>query len=264
MLAKKFSTEATKSELIELEELMRLYPELIHSTQHIENIWEIPAIDSTQEAKEAFINHITKMNNAGIDIGLWQKQNTKHSIDIKSPQPFYKKKWFPLLTAACIVAVIVTLFTKNVFTKHTIPKQTTTNEVTTNNGSKSKLVLPDGSTVWLNADSKLTYEKDFGPAGREVSLEGEAYFDVKKMPGVPFIIHTKVIQVKVVGTAFNVKSYSDEPTTETSLVRGQVEITVNKRPGDKYILLPNNKLVVANNIEEGKNIARGKGGDTNT
>jgi ferric-dicitrate binding protein FerR (iron transport regulator) len=252
LLAKKFSTEATKSELIELEELMRLYPELISSAQHIQNIWEIPAKDNNQEAKEAFINHISRMSNAAIDISAWQKQKTDNSIEIKSEEPFYKKRWFPWLTAACIVAIIATLFTKNIFTKQQITGDSLVNEVTTHNGSKSKIVLPDGSTVWLNADSKLTYEKDFGEVGRHVTLEGEAFFDVKKIPGVPFIIQTKVIHVKVLGTAFNIKSYSNEPTTETSLVRGQVEITVNKRPGDKYILLPNNKLVVANETEEEK------------
>ena len=252
LLAKKFSTEATKSELIELEELMRLYPELQNSAQYVQNIWEIPVKDNEQASKEAFINHIHKMSNAGVDISTWEKQEANNILEIKPRESFYKKRWFTWLAAACIVAVIVTLVTKNVFTKQAITADAITNEVTTNNGSKSKLVLPDGSTVWLNADSKLTYEKDFGVSGRHVTLEGEAFFDVKKMPAIPFIIQTKVIQVKVLGTAFNVKSYGDELTTETSLVRGKVEITINKRPEEKHILLPNNKLVVANEIDENK------------
>ena len=250
LLAKKFSTEATKSELIELEELMRLYPELISSAQHVQNIWDMPVKENMQASKEEFIEQLHKMYSAGIDISTWEKAGPSEGIKFQSNEQLFKKRWFPWLAAACIVAVIAILFTKNIVTKQKITVDSLANEVATQNGSKSKVVLPDGSTVWLNADSKLTYEKDFGKAGRRVTLEGEAFFDVKKLPGVPFIIKTKVIEVKVLGTAFNIKSYSNELTTETSLVRGQVEITVNKRPGDKYILKPNNKLIVANEAEE--------------
>ena len=84
------------------------------------------------------------------------------------------------------------------------------NEVSTQPGSKSKIQLPDGSTVWLNAGSKLTYTKDFGKEIREVTLIGEAFFDVTKMKEKPFIIHTSSINIKVLGTAFNVKAYPED------------------------------------------------------
>jgi hypothetical protein len=108
--------------------------------------------------------------------------------------------------------------------------------------------LPDGSSVWLNASSNLTYDKDFGKELREVNLTGEAFFDVVKDPSHPFIIHTKVIDVKVLGTEFNVKAYPNDAFTETSLIRGSVEITVKNRPNEKHYLRPNEKMSVANNI----------------
>jgi ferric-dicitrate binding protein FerR (iron transport regulator) len=81
---------------------------------------------------------------------------------------------------------------------------------------------------------------------REVTLEGEAYFEVVKDSEHPFIIHTKVVDVKVLGTEFNVKAYPDDKVTETSLIRGSVELTVKNRNNEKIYLKPNEKIVVLN------------------
>ena len=126
------------------------------------------------------------------------------------------------------------------------------NEIATLPGTHSKTILPDGSTVWLNAGSKLTYNKNFNTATREVELSGEAYFDVKKDEHHPFIIHTSAMHIKVLGTAFNVKSYPGDKSSETSLIRGSIEVTMNNRPQEKIILHPSEKLVVMNRIETKK------------
>ena len=119
-------------------------------------------------------------------------------------------------------------------------------EITTKYGSNTQLILPDGSTVWLNAGSKLNYEKINETGLREVYLTGEAFFDVVKNPQRPFIIHTSSIDIKVLGTSFNVKAYPDDKTVETSLIRGSVEVTVKNRPEEKYLLKPNQKLILFN------------------
>ncbi|MDQ6610580.1 MAG: FecR family protein, partial [Bacteroidota bacterium] len=118
-----------------------------------------------------------------------------------------------------------------------------TAEVFTRPGSRTKLILPDGSEVWLNAGSRLTYQQPFGDATRSVNLIGEAFFDVVKS-NKPFIIYTGGVQIKVLGTAFNVRSYPNEKKIETSLVRGRVEVTLDKSPEKKYILKPNEKLTL--------------------
>jgi ferric-dicitrate binding protein FerR (iron transport regulator) len=129
-----------------------------------------------------------------------------------------------------------------------LPKEITEfakNEISTKNGSKTSLVLPDGTKVWLNASSELTYEKNYGNKLREVTLSGEAYFDVVKNKEKPFIIHTSKMDIKVLGTVFNVKCYPGEKTTETSLVRGSIEVTLKDRV-EKIMLKPNEKLIINN------------------
>lgn len=93
-------------------------------------------------------------------------------------------------------------------------------------GQKAKIELPDGSSVWLNSGSKIKYSSDFNKKNREIDLSGEAYFEVQKNTGKPFIVHTPILDVKVTGTKFNVNAYSEEPSIETSLVEGKVEINV--------------------------------------
>ena len=101
----------------------------------------------------------------------------------------------------------------------------------------------------------MTYDQQFGVSNRNVSLSGEAYFDVRKNK-TPFIIQAGALKIKVLGTVFNVKSYPNEKTTETSLIEGRVEITHDKRPDLKFTLKPNEKLIVANNPDEVKEEAQ--------
>jgi ferric-dicitrate binding protein FerR (iron transport regulator) len=113
------------------------------------------------------------------------------------------------------------------------------------NGSRTRSLLADGTTVWLNAGSKLFVENDFNGATREVLLEGEAFFDVVKKPGQPFIVHTSGIDIKVLGTAFNVKAYVEDTAVETTLYRGIVQVFRQDDAVTKPIeLRPNEKLVL--------------------
>jgi transmembrane sensor len=91
-------------------------------------------------------------------------------------------------------------------------------------GAKSNIELPDGTKVCLNAGSTLKYSSDYNSLSRDIYLEGEAFFDVKKKPEMPFNVRTSEIDIKVLGTAFNVKAYPDEATIETTIIRGTVNI----------------------------------------
>jgi transmembrane sensor len=114
-------------------------------------------------------------------------------------------------------------------------------------GQKSMLLLADGTKVWLNADSRLNYAKDFGTGStREVYLEGEAFFDVASNPAKPFLVHTSAISIKVLGTAFNVKSYAIDKTIETTLVHGKVSINKkgsNDQEDGVLVLKPNQRAI---------------------
>ncbi len=111
-------------------------------------------------------------------------------------------------------------------------------------GSRSNLILTDGTSVWLNAGSRLSYSKNFGENDRLVHLEGEAYFDVTSNPSNPFIVRTMHLDVKAFGTVFNVKAYSDEDVTETLLVSGRVEVSVVDRSiKAEPVLLSQNQMI---------------------
>jgi len=108
---------------------------------------------------------------------------------------------------------------------------------------KKSFVLPDGSKVILNADSKLSVDAGFGEKERRIHLDGEAFFDVAHNASKPFIVQTSRMDVKVLGTAFNVKAYTTDDLFETSLIRGSIELSLKKehktvmlRPHEKYVL----------------------------
>ncbi len=114
-------------------------------------------------------------------------------------------------------------------------------------GSKSRVVLPDGSVVNLNSGSSLKYSSsDFNSANRSVLLTGEGFFSVTKDSARPFYVITPGIKVKVLGTTFNIKAYPDENIEEATLVSGMVEIYASSdktEKGKSIVLKPNQKAV---------------------
>ena len=103
-------------------------------------------------------------------------------------------------------------------------------------GTFYHLVLSDGTKVWLNADSKIKYPVSFGQDKREVSLRGEGYFEVAKDSSRPFIVSTDKMDVKVLGTTFDVNTYEDEGKSFVVLVEGLVEVSAGK--GESRIITP--------------------------
>ncbi|SMC40925.1 FecR family protein [Pedobacter africanus] len=131
---------------------------------------------------------------------------------------------------------------------------TKNNSLSTARGETYRLRLPDGTLVWINAATTLSYPASFaGMKTRTVKLNGEAYFEVSKDKSHPFIVETAKQQVRVLGTHFNINSYADEGQTLTTLLEGAVEIndkTVLK-PGEQARLADNGNLSVAQaNVEE--------------
>ena len=102
----------------------------------------------------------------------------------------------------------------------------TWNTIVVPRGGIYSLVLDDGSTVFLNSESELSYPVVFTGDSREVTLKGEAYFEVKPMTEKPFIVHAGTLATKVLGTTFNMMAYADEPEIQTTLISGKVEVTI--------------------------------------
>lgn len=116
-------------------------------------------------------------------------------------------------------------------------------------GEKARLVLPDGSRVLLNAGSRITYTSDFDKRDRRLELDGEAYFEVRKNQGKPFIVATSYLDVRVTGTMFNVNAYADEPSVVASLVEGSVDVTLHT-DRRTYRLTPGHSLALAKHSGE--------------
>ncbi len=96
-------------------------------------------------------------------------------------------------------------------------------------GKRSVLTLSDGTRIWLNSGSKLVYPSHFDKGRREVYLEGQAYFSVTHAEDAPFLVHTKDMEVKVLGTEFDVSAYDDDPYTATVLTKGSVELSTQRQ-----------------------------------
>lgn len=108
-------------------------------------------------------------------------------------------------------------------------------------GVRKKVSLDDGTQVWLNVGSHLTYPANISSSNREVYLRGEAFFEVAQQATHPFVIHTADLNVQVLGTRFNVKAYEGEGSIETTLVEGRVAIS---RHGNSLVLEPGEKAIL--------------------
>lgn len=114
-------------------------------------------------------------------------------------------------------------------------KEDAVSTITVPRGGEYKVVLPDGTTVHLNAESSLSFPNRFSTGMREVTLSGEAYFEVAHDEARPFIVHMDDISVKQYGTHFNIKAYGQEPA-EVTLLEGSIGVTAGLRP--EYMLRP--------------------------
>jgi transmembrane sensor len=248
LIAKKLSGESTEEELRDLEKLLRENPDLHYPVQAITDLWFYDLQFDQNQAHEAFLRHIQRMQDSNIEF-RYQKDD-EISRDRNLPSRKRKFLW-PALTVSLIVGTFflgTRFFASNDSASKYLSKggKPAVRQILTKNNSRTRLLLSDGTKVWLNAGSSLTYDSFYDKNIREVVLIGEAFFDVFKNKNKPFIIHTSKINIKVLGTEFNVRSYATDKTTEASLIRGSIEVTFQDNPNKKIILKPNEKIVVDN------------------
>lgn len=235
-MAKRMSGALTEREQAELEGLLAADKEVAQQQQLLEKVSFNSIGKFTPDQKEGMLDRI--MGNIAIEEVTTPVQATGH----------YHRRYL-LLGSICVLLVVTGVlgYVSGWLggRKESVAEWST---VQTKPGSKSRVTLPDGTLVVLNAGSVLSYPNDFGQKKREVQLTGEGYFDVVKMADHPFVIHTPTIDVKVLGTTFNVRAYGDESHTETALISGGVEVTVNDERRQRITLSPHQKLLVANAI----------------
>jgi ferric-dicitrate binding protein FerR (iron transport regulator) len=250
LLSKKISKEANVEELQELQSILLKNPDLHHQADMLTEMWQQGLINKSAGSEAAYMRHIMKHKDEFFVEENPIEINTDDAVSETNPGFFrtlFSKKRLTVFSflAFVILATGAIYLLQKRDTK--LPAEQAISSVVTKNGNRTKIVLPDGTQVWLNAGSNLDYNNSvFNKDLREVTLNGEAYFDVTKNADKPFIIHTKKMDVKVVGTAFNVRSYDDEKTAEASLIKGSIEVTIKDRKNQKIILKPNEKISIAN------------------
>lgn len=233
LLSRKLSGEASPEEIEQLKAMLAEGAENDFIAQSLESFWQQPyssAESATEEKLDHLLNTLKNETGEKASIGFWKKFKWHISI------------------AATIIPIVI--FGYNLVSQKPIKEQTRVpalaSKIITPAGSRKQLTLPDGTNVWLNAASSLIIHKNFNEETREVELKGEAYFDVAHNAQKPFIVHTSVIDIKVLGTKFDVKDYETEPNIETTLLHGAIEVVKRNEPGSARVILnPNEKLVFA-------------------
>lgn len=145
--------------------------------------------------------------------------------------------------AAAIILAIVSVHLYHVYSHSSQFLQAAETSLFVPAGQRVNLTLPDGTTVWLNAQSRLTYPTTFAGDERRVSIEGEAYFEVVPDKNMPFIVSAGNVEMKVLGTTFNVYNYPGESFRRISLIEGSLQV-YNSVSSDGVILKPNEEVFV--------------------
>jgi ferric-dicitrate binding protein FerR (iron transport regulator) len=236
LLTNELCDQLTDAERIELNTLLQENQEYRDQRELLKEYWEKDR--GEYEANTAMFKKV--MEKIKVD------QPAPSLTELPPSRKISRGAWYSVAAAALLTIGATTyLFRSTHNNKTAIALRWL--QKTTHPTQKDQLTLSDGTVVTLNSATTIKYPDHFGDSTREIYLEGEAYFDVSKDPLHPFIIHTDKMNIRVLGTSFNVKSYQSEPLGEASLINGSIEVTLNDRPSDRIILKPKEKLIVQNN-----------------
>lgn len=231
LAARKLAGQATAAELQELEDLLQQQEDLKARYHLLQQYFTESSYQSATDTEQAL-------------------QRTLGKISLVQEEKSNRWKWISAAAAAIIgIAVTVSFFWPRQAqeVKLTALKDTA-QWLNRQNGKATRAVieLADGSKIWLNADSRISYPEVFGKHSREVYLNGEAFFKVTGNPDRPFIVHLNNGMVKVLGTSFNVRAYDNEPV-QTSVTTGKVAFIpkYNNREGiqDTFYIIPDEKVI---------------------
>lgn len=228
LLAKRKSGEASADELEELRALLEENESVLFSEDILDKLWDAPLRANTGAQSSAH----------------WSK--IEAAIQVKKRKRKQLKWW--LSAAAILILLGLSFYFNQGPQKNNVVQEKLSglNNIATPADTRLKIELPDGSTVWINEDSRLTYNsKTFGTSEREVFLQGEAYFEVRPNAKLPFSVHADQMNITVLGTSFNVKAYKKDKTMEATLISGQIAVTINNNPRKEIMLRPEEKIIIS-------------------
>lgn len=211
-------------------------------------------VEANEELKREFAEYQNLYALLNLGHQVQDKTIGKQKFDqfiLQKQQTMIWKKWSHWLGYAA--AILILIISSGLLTYWAIrPEQASSlsenvmNSLYTPAGQRAQLVLQDGTEVWLNAKSKLTYPAQFSSDNRKVTIEGEAFFKVAKDTARPFIVSTHDVDMKVLGTQFNVCSYPATGYVQTSLLEGSVCVFFPDRESEGIILKPDQQVTVSN------------------
>lgn len=243
LLARRLGKSASEEELKELAILLSEHPEYSFLAETVNAIKGERLHVEKNTGQEEFISE--GWEHLAGKLGSVVSPTSGEGKGIVIPTSVFNRK--VIRWAAVITGVAMALGGSLIYHFHTPLKQLVKrHEMTVPYGKQLKIVMPDGTLVRLNAGSRFAYTSKYGEENREVVLDGEAYFEVKKEMDHPFIVKAGNITVRVLGTSFNVKAYSHDGNIETTLLEGKIAVQMNDDPEKKIILSPYEKLTVMN------------------
>lgn len=190
-------------------------------------------------------NRMNQLNH--LKRGLKQRESLENSLEsAPAAQKNYTRisKPYLALLAACLAVGIIGYFVITDFRSSPSPVRPSEAKYSSTKADRKTVILPDGSLITLNKNSSITLNPHFSSTKRELTLIGEGFFEIKHDAENPFLVHTKAVTVKVLGTIFNIRAYPQAKNeTETYLIRGKVQVSLNGRTGSTYTLKPNEKLI---------------------
>lgn len=182
-----------------------------------------------------------------LDDALSRQLDKESGVESGHVKPLQARSWTPVFRTFRIAASVLIVLALSFFLWKNNPFRLFANTVSvvTAKGERKEVKLPDGSTVWLNESSRMEYPVHFEAHSRKVKLiDGEAYFDIKRDESKPFFVEASGTTTRVLGTAFNIRSYHFLKSILVTVTRGKVEVQKAEGAGgpDKKILLPNEQV----------------------
>lgn len=229
LITRKFTDELSSEELMELEEWIKESPDHESYYREYEELWFSATVSnvSSKYDVDAAIEAFFERTGA-------YKQQSKFRI-------LRKFSLFGRIAAAILffLTMAISIYFVNGTNDTNIIAQTT---VESPEGSKTQITLPDGTVVKLNGGTLLRYSHDYGVSNRNVEVEGEAFFDVRKDSKRPFVIKSSTVCLTVKGTKFNFRDYADESSSSVTLQAGSVSLTFNNTTSKEYTIIPGQRI----------------------
>jgi ferric-dicitrate binding protein FerR (iron transport regulator) len=223
----------------------KYFHEELHASERLSLL---KTIESNPELKEQFIEYKNMLGLLAFPDRPDSKEESRKGYARFTGKLKRRRRYrFAMQIAASAAVAALLVVATHWITAHNIKEQifpVQMNTVYVPAGQHIKLTLQDGTGVWLNANTTLTYPTAFIKEERRVTVEGEAFFEVAKDAQKPFIVSSQGVEIKALGTQFNVYSYPEEQLVQASLIEGEIKVWLKEAESRAITLKPNEQVII--------------------